>query len=220
MDLKDISLLREQCFVGGEWIGTPATAVTDPATGAVIAKVPRLGADETRAAIGKANAAFPGWAKKTGKARAKILRAWFDLMMANREDLALIMTTEQGKPLAEALGEIDYAAGLLEFSGEEAKRVYGETSLSHREDARIVIVKQPIGVVGAITPWNFPAAMITRKCAPALAAGRTVVCKPAGGTPLTPLALPVLAERAGAPPGVFNLITGKASEVVAELTSN
>src|ERR1700686_4293060 len=189
MDLKDRSLLREQCFVGGDWIGTPATAVTDRATSAVIAKVPRFGAKETHAAIGKAAAAFPAWARKTGKARAKVLRAWFDLMMANRDDLALIMTTEQGKPLAEALGEIDYAAGFIEFSGEEAKRIYGETSLSHREDARIVIVKQPIGVVGAITPWNFPAAMITRKCAPALAAGCTVVCKPAGETPLTALAL-------------------------------
>jgi succinate-semialdehyde dehydrogenase/glutarate-semialdehyde dehydrogenase len=220
MDLKDRSLLREQCFVGGDWIGTPATAVTDPATSAVIAKVPRFGAKETHAAIGKAAAAFPAWARKTGKARAKVLRAWFDLMMANRDDLALIMTTEQGKPLAEALGEIDYAAGFIEFSGEEAKRVYGETSLSHREDARIVIVKQPIGVVGAITPWNFPAAMITRKCAPALAAGCTVVCKPAGETPLTALALAVLAERAGMPPGVFNVITGKASEIGEELTGN
>jgi succinate-semialdehyde dehydrogenase/glutarate-semialdehyde dehydrogenase len=220
MDLKDKSLLREQCFVGGEWIGTPDIAVTDPATGGVIARVPRFGAVETRAAIAKANAAFPAWAKKTGKARAKILRAWFDLMMANRDDLGLIMTTEQGKPLAEAVGEIDYAAGFIEFSGEEAKRIYGETSLSHREDARIVIIKQPIGVVGAITPWNFPAAMITRKCAPALAAGCTVVCKPAGETPLTALALAVLAERAGIPPGVFNVITGKASEIGEELTTS
>jgi len=220
MDLKDPSLLREQCYVGGAWIGTPATDVTDPATGEVIARVPRFGGAETKQAIRKAYDAFPSWARKTGKERAKILRAWFDLMIANREDVALIMTTEQGKPLAEALGEIDYAAGFVEFSGEEAKRVYGETSLSHREDARIVNIKQPIGVVGAITPWNFPAAMITRKCAPAIAAGCTVVCKPAGETPLTALALAVLAERAGIPPGVFNLITGKASEIGEELTAN
>jgi succinate-semialdehyde dehydrogenase/glutarate-semialdehyde dehydrogenase len=220
MELKDKSLLRQQCFVGGEWIGVPETAVTDPATGAVIAKVPRFGGGETRAAIEKAAAAFPAWAKKTGKARAKILRAWFELMIANRDDLALIMTTEQGKPLAEALGEIDYAAGFIEFAGEEAKRVYGETSLSHREDARIVVVKQPIGVVGAITPWNFPAAMITRKCAPALAAGCTVVSKPASETPLTALALAVLAERAGVPAGVFNVITGKSAAIGEELTGN
>ena len=220
MKLKDPSLLREQCFVGGAWEGTPATAVTDPATGATIARVPRFGSAETRACVGKAHAAFPGWARKTGKERAKILRAWFDLMIANRDDLALIMTTEQGKPLAESLGEIDYAAGFVEFSGEEAKRIYGETSQSHRADARIVVIKQPIGVVGAITPWNFPAAMITRKCAPAIAAGCTVVCKPAGETPLTALALAVLAERAGLPAGVFNVITGKASEIGEELTSS
>ena len=220
MQLRDPSLLREQCYVGGAWVGDPATAVTDPATGEAIARVPRFGAAETRRAIDAAHAAFPAWARKTGKERARLLRAWFDLMMASREDLALIMTTEQGKPLAEALGEIDYAAGFIEFSGEEAKRVYGETSLSHRQDARIVVIKQPIGVVGAITPWNFPAAMITRKCVPALAAGCTVVCKPAGETPLTALALAVLAERAGIPAGVFNVITGKASEIGEELTSS
>ena len=200
MKLHDPSLLREQCYVGGAWVGEPGIEVTDPATGEVVARVPRFGANETRQAIEKAYGAFPGWARKTGKERAKILRGWFDLMIANREDLALIMTTEQGKPLAELLGEIDYAAGFVEFSGEEAKRVYGETSLSHRQDARIVNIKQPIGVVGAITPWNFPAAMITRKCAPAIAAGCTVVCKPASETPLTALALAVLAERAGIPP--------------------
>ncbi|HZP21757.1 MAG TPA: NAD-dependent succinate-semialdehyde dehydrogenase [Bauldia sp.] len=220
MRLRDPSLLREQCFVGGAWVGTPATAVNDPATGELVARVPRFGAAETRDAVEKAAAAFPAWSKLTGKARAKILRAWFDLIIANRDDLALIMTTEQGKPLAEAAGEIDYAAGFVEFSGEEAKRVYGETSLSHREDARIVVVKQPIGVVGAITPWNFPAAMITRKCAPALAAGCTVVCKPAGQTPFTALALAALAERAGMPAGVFNVLTGKASEIGGELTAN
>jgi succinate-semialdehyde dehydrogenase/glutarate-semialdehyde dehydrogenase len=220
MQLKDSSLLREQCFVGGKWIGTPETAVTDPATGATIAKVPRFGADETSEAIRTAHAAFPKWSRMTGKARAKLMRAWFDLIVANRDDIGLIMTTEQGKPLAEAIGEVDYAASFVEFNGEEAKRVYGETSLSHREDARIVVLKQPIGVVGAITPWNFPAAMITRKCAPALAAGCTVVCKPAGETPLTALALAVLAERAGIPPGVFNIITGKASAIGEELTTS
>ncbi len=220
MELKDPSLLREQCFVGGRWIGAPGIDVTDPATGSVIARVPRFGEAETRDAIEKASAAFPAWARKTGKERARIMRAWFELMLANRDDLALIMTTEQGKPLAEALGEIDYAAGFIEFAGEEAKRVYGETSLSHREDARIVIIKQPIGVVGAITPWNFPAAMITRKCGPAIAAGCAVVCKPAGETPLTALALAVLAERAGLPAGVFNVITGKASEIGEELTTS
>jgi succinate-semialdehyde dehydrogenase/glutarate-semialdehyde dehydrogenase len=156
----------------------------------------------------------------TGKERANILRRWFDLVIANRDDIALIMTTEQGKPLAEALGEVDYAASFIEFNAEEAKRIHGETSQSHRRDARIVVVRQPIGVVGAITPWNFPAAMITRKCAPAIAAGCTVVCKPAGETPLTALALAVLAERAGLPAGVFNLITGKASAIGEELTAS
>jgi succinate-semialdehyde dehydrogenase/glutarate-semialdehyde dehydrogenase len=220
MQLRDPSLLRQQCFVGGKWIGTPATDVTDPATGNVIARVPLFGGAETKEAIAIADQAFAGWAKLTGKARAKILRAWFDLIIANREDIALIMTTEQGKPLAEALGEVDYAASFVEYNGEEAKRIHGEVSQSHREDARIVVVKQPIGVVGAITPWNFPAAMITRKCAPALAAGCTVVVKPAGETPLTALALAALAEKAGMPAGVFNVITGKASAIGEELTAS
>jgi succinate-semialdehyde dehydrogenase/glutarate-semialdehyde dehydrogenase len=220
MQLKDPTLLREQCFVGGKWIGKPEIEVTDPATGKVVARVPRFGTAETRDAISKAHAALPAWSKKTGKERANVLRKWFDLIIANRDDIALIMTTEQGKPLAEAAGEVDYAASFVEFNAEEAKRIYGETSQSHRADARIVVVKQPIGVVGAITPWNFPAAMITRKCAPAIAAGCTVVCKPAGETPLTALALAVLAERAGIPAGVFNLITGKSSEIGAELTSS
>ena len=220
MKLRDPDLLRQQCLVGGRWIGAPAKAVNDPATGATIAKVPAFGTAETRDAIAIAHAALPGWSKLTGKARANILRRWFELIIANRDDIALIMTTEQGKPLAEAAGEVDYAASFVEFNGEEAKRIYGEVSLSHREDARIVVIKQPIGVVGAITPWNFPAAMITRKCAPALAAGCTVVCKPAGETPLTALALAVLAERAGIPAGVFNVITGKASEIGEELTAS
>jgi succinate-semialdehyde dehydrogenase/glutarate-semialdehyde dehydrogenase len=218
--LKDPSLLREQCFVNGAWIGSPETEVTNPATGDVIARVPRFGAEEARTAIAAAHKALKPWSAMTGKERANILRRWFDLIVANRDDIALIMTSEQGKPLAEAAGEVDYAASFVEFNAEEAKRITGETSQGHRRDARIVTVKQPIGVVGAITPWNFPAAMITRKCAPALAAGCTVVCKPAGETPLTALALAVLAERAGIPAGVFNLITGKASAIGGELTSS
>ena len=220
MRLKDPALLREQCFVGGRWVGTPATAVTNPATGETLASVPRFGQAETKDAIAAANAALPGWSAMTGKERANILRRWFDLIIANRDDIALLMTSEQGKPLSEALGEVDYAASFVEFNAEEAKRIHGDASQSHRRDARIVVVRQPIGVVGAITPWNFPAAMITRKCAPAIAAGCTVVCKPAGETPLTALALAVLAERAGLPPGVFNLITGKASAIGEELTTS
>jgi len=149
MQLKDPTLLREQCFVGGKWIGKPEIEVTDPATGKVVARVPRFGTAETRDAISKAHAALPAWSKKTGKERANVLRQWFDLIIANRDDIALIMTTEQGKPLAEAAGEVDYAASFVEFNAEEAKRIYGETSQSHRADARIVVVKQPIGVVGA-----------------------------------------------------------------------
>jgi succinate-semialdehyde dehydrogenase/glutarate-semialdehyde dehydrogenase len=220
MKLKDPTLLKEQCYVDGAWIGAPETEVTNPATGEVIARVPKFGTAETRTAIAAAYKALPAWRAKTGKERANILRKWFELIIANRDDIGLIMTTEQGKPLAEAVGEVDYAASFVEYNGEEAKRIHGETSQSHRTDARIVVIRQPIGVVGAITPWNFPAAMITRKCAPALAAGCTVVCKPAGETPLTALALAALAERAGIPPGVFNLITGKASAIGEELTSS
>jgi succinate-semialdehyde dehydrogenase / glutarate-semialdehyde dehydrogenase len=170
MNLKDASLLRQQCYVGGALMGEGVTPVRDPATGAVLAKVPSFGTAETRQAIAAAAAAFKSWARRTGKDRGRVLRSWFDLMIANRDDLALIMTSEQGKPLAEASGEIDYAAGFVEFYGEEAKRITGEAGQSHREDARIVNLKQPIGVVGAITPWTFPAAMITRKCLPAIAA--------------------------------------------------
>ncbi len=220
LELRDPDLLRDRCYVGGQWTGTPATDVTDPATGAVVGKVPYFGTAEAEDAVAIAHAAFPAWAKLTGKARANILRKWFDLIVANRDDIGLIMTREQGKPLAEAIGEVDYAASFVEFNAEEAKRVLGESSQSHREDARIVVIRQPIGVVGAITPWNFPAAMITRKCAPALAAGCTVVVKPAGETPLTALALAVLAERAGIPPGVFNVITGKASAIGEVLTTS
>ncbi|TCT11734.1 succinate semialdehyde dehydrogenase [Tepidamorphus gemmatus] len=220
MRLKDPTLLRTQCFVNGEWIGSGAIAVTNPANGEEIARVPNFGAEETRQAIEHAQAAFGPWAARTGKERAKILRRWFDLIIENKDDIAMIMTSEQGKPLAEAAGEVDYAASFVEFFAEEAKRIYGDVIPSHRADARIVVVKQPAGVVAAITPWNFPAAMITRKVGPALAAGCTVVCKPAGETPLTALALAELGARAGIPAGVLNIVTGKASAIGSEMTSN
>jgi succinate-semialdehyde dehydrogenase / glutarate-semialdehyde dehydrogenase len=220
MKLNDPTLLVERCLVGGAWSGEPATPVTNPATGETLAKVPRFGATETTRAVEAAEKAFPAWAKKTAKERAAILRRWFELMMANKDDIALIMTSEQGKPLAEAKGEVEYAASFVEFYAEEAKRVYGETIPSHRADARILVIRQPVGVIAAITPWNFPAAMITRKVSPALAAGCTAVVKPAGETPLTALALGVLAERAGMPAGVLNLITGKSSEIGEVLTSH
>ncbi|WP_342642766.1 NAD-dependent succinate-semialdehyde dehydrogenase [Rhodoligotrophos ferricapiens] len=219
--LKDKSLLKDRCYINGEWVGGASTIdVTNPATGAVLAKVPSLGAEETRQAIEAAEKAFASWSKALAKDRAKILRRWYELMMENQEDLARIMTAEMGKPLSEARGEVAYGAGFTEFYSEEAKRIAGETLPSHKDDARIVTIRQPIGVVGAITPWNFPMAMITRKVSPALAAGCTVVCKPAGDTPLTALALAELGERAGIPKGVFNVLTGKASLIGGELTSN
>lgn len=220
MQITDTALLKQQCYINGQWTGDSVTPVTDPATGEELARVPLFGADETRAAIADAKAAFPAWAKKTAKERSVILRRWFDLIVEAKDDLAEIMTREQGKPLAEAAGEVVYAASFIEFFAEEAKRIYGETIPSHRADARIVCIRQPIGVVAAITPWNFPAAMITRKAAPALAAGCTMVCKPAGETPLTALALAELADRAGIPAGVFNVITGKASAIGGEMTSH
>ncbi len=220
MRLNDPTLLKTQCFVNGEWIGTGAISVTNPANGQEIARVPSFGAEETRQAISHAQAAFGPWAAKTGKERAKILRRWFDLIIENKDDVAMIMTSEQGKPLAEAAGEVDYAASFVEFFAEEAKRVYGDVIPSHKADARIVVVKQPAGVVAAITPWNFPAAMITRKVGPALAAGCTAVCKPAGETPLTALALAELGARAGIPAGVLNIVTGRASAIGGEMTSN
>ncbi|MGF7162354.1 succinate-semialdehyde dehydrogenase/glutarate-semialdehyde dehydrogenase [Rhodoligotrophos appendicifer] len=219
--LKDKSLLRERCYINGEWVaGATSINVTNPATGEVLATVPSLGAEETRKAVETAHDAFKTWSKTLPKERAKIMRKWFDLMMDNQEDLARIMTAEMGKPLAEARGEVAYAAGFTEFYGEEAKRISGETLPTHKADARIMVIRQPIGVVGAITPWNFPMAMITRKVSPALAAGCTVVCKPAGDTPLTALALAELGERAGIPKGVFSVVTGKASAIGGELTSN
>ena len=220
MDKPTISLIRSQCYVDGQWVGEPAVPVTNKATGEVIAKVPSLGEAETRGAIEAAKRALPAWSKMLAKERSKRVRAWFDLMMEHADELALLLTSEQGKPLAEAKGEIVYAAGFVEFFAEEAKRVYGETIPTFKADARIVCIKQPVGVVAAITPWNFPAAMITRKVAPALAVGCTVVCKPASETPLTALALAVLAERAGIPRGVLNVVTGKASAIGKELTSN
>jgi succinate-semialdehyde dehydrogenase / glutarate-semialdehyde dehydrogenase len=220
LKLKDPSLLVEACLVGGQWIGEPAQSVGNPATGEIVARVPRFGAAEATRAVEAAEEAFRAWSKKLAKERSQILRRWFDLMITNRDDLALIMTSEQGKPLTEARGEVEYAASFVEFYAEEAKRVYGETIPSHRADARILVLRQPIGVIAAITPWNFPAAMITRKVAPALAAGCTAVVKPAGETPLTALALGVLAERAGIPAGVLNIITGDSRAIGGVLTSH
>src|SRR5271166_2931289 len=220
MKLADPTLLKSQCLIDGAWVGDGVDAIHNPATGALIAKVPRFGHAETVRAIEAAERAFQPWAKRLPKERAKILRRWFDLIIANREDIALIMTSEQGKPLAEALGEVDYAAGFIEFFAEEAKRIYGEINPTFRADARILVLKQPIGVVAAITPWNFPAAMITRKLAPALAVGCAAVAKPAPETPLTALALAVLAERAGVPPGVFSVLTGDPKEIGGEMTAN
>ncbi|HLZ50972.1 MAG TPA: NADP-dependent succinate-semialdehyde dehydrogenase [Candidatus Acidoferrum sp.] len=223
VDLKDARLFREACYVDGKWIqaGSGQTInVDNPATKEIIGKVPKLGGAETRGAIDAARRAFPAWSKKTAKERATVLRRWFDLMMANQEDLARLMTLEQGKPLAESRGEVGYAAAFLEWFGEEAKRIYGDTIPPHQVDKRIVVIKQPIGVVACITPWNFPLAMITRKAGPAIASGCTVVLKPASQTPFSALALAELAERAGVPNGVLNIITGSATEIGAELTSN
>jgi succinate-semialdehyde dehydrogenase/glutarate-semialdehyde dehydrogenase len=221
LKLQDNALLREQCLIAGEWISAPLKiAVRNPATGAIIAEVPKLDAEATAAAIEGANRALPGWRRMTAKSRGAILRRWGELMVAHREDLARIMTAEQGKPLAEARGEIDYAASFLEWFAEEAKRVYGETIPAPVQGQRIVVLKEPIGVCAAITPWNFPAAMITRKAAPALAAGCTMVLKPASQTPLSALAIAVLAERAGVPPGVFSVVTGSASDIGTELCTN
>src|SRR5215207_6793254 len=195
MKLNDATLLKERCYVGGEWIGEPSDPVNNPATGETIARVPRFGAVESTDAIQKAEQAFPAWSRKTAKERSVLIRRWFDLTIANKEDIALLMTSEQGKPLAESRGEVEYAAAFIEYYAEEAKRIYGETIPSHRADARIMVIRQPVGVVAAITPWNFPAAMITRKVGPALAVGCTAVVKPARETPLTALALAALAEH-------------------------
>ncbi|WP_448203161.1 NADP-dependent succinate-semialdehyde dehydrogenase [Azospirillum sp. sgz302134] len=223
LGLKDAELLRFQCFIDGRWVDADSgktVEVTNPADGTVLGAVPMMGADETRRAIEAADRAWPAWRAKTAKERAKILRAWFDLMMAAQEDLARIMTAEQGKPLAEARGEVAYAASFIEWFAEEGKRVYGDTIPQHLEGRRIVVVKEPIGVTTAITPWNFPAAMITRKAGPALAAGCPMVIKPATATPLTALAMAVLAERAGVPAGILSVVTGSARAIGGEMTGN
>ena len=214
--LKDPSLLREQCLIDGTWTGAAITPVTNPVNGTELAKIPRLSTAEATAAVEAAERAFPAWAKKTmpRSAPQPAPRRWFELIRDNREDLALILTSEQGKPLGEARGEVDISsAAYVEFFAEEARRVYGETIPSQRPDARLLAIKQPIGVCGAITPWNFPCSMITRKVSPALAAGCTVVLKPANETPLSALALGVLAERAGIPKGVLNILTGNSSAI-------
>jgi succinate-semialdehyde dehydrogenase/glutarate-semialdehyde dehydrogenase len=223
LTLKDTSLFRQQCYIDGAWCNADSgktVEVNNPATNEVLGTIPNLGADETRRAIEAANAAWPGWRKKTAKERANILRKWFNLMLENQDDLAVLMTAEQGKPLAEAKGEVVYGASFVEWFAEEAKRVYGDTIPQHANDKRIVVIKEPIGVVAAITPWNFPNAMITRKCAPALAAGCPVVIKPASQTPFSALALAELAERAGFPKGVLNVVTGSAKAIGGEMTSN
>lgn len=224
MQLRDPRLLRDQAFVDGAWLTAASSfPVVDPANGAVLARVAELGGEDTRRAIAAADAAWPAWRALTGKQRAAVLRRWFELILANVDDLALLMTSEQGKPLAEAKGEVAYAASFVEWFAEEAKRVYGDVLPSPMADKRLVVLKQPIGVCAAITPWNFPAAMITRKVSPALAAGCPVVVKPAEQTPLTALALAELAQRAGFPPGVFNVVTGSAAAAAiigAELTAS
>lgn len=219
-ELKDSDLLKQEAYIDGTFVGGADLPVTNPANGEVLGFVPNFGAVEAERAVEAAAAAFKGWAAKTAKERSAILRRWFDLVIANREDLATILTSEQGKPFSEALGEIDYAASYIEFYAEEAKRIAGEILPSHRSDARITVFRQPIGVVAAITPWNFPAAMITRKIAPALAAGCTVVVKPAPETPLTALALTMLAERAGFPAGTVNALTGDAIAIGKVLTTH
>ncbi len=220
MKLNDATLFRTQCYIDGRWVGDAGFAVTDPANGEEIARVPDVGAEGTREAIRAAERAWPAWRALTASHRAARLRRWYELMLAHADDIARLMTAEQGKPLAEAKGEVVYGASFVEWFAEEAKRIYGDTIPSPAADKRLIVIKQPIGVCAAITPWNFPAAMITRKVAPALAAGCTVVIKPAEQTPLTALALAELAHRAGFPAGVFNVVTGDPVAIGAELTSN
>jgi succinate-semialdehyde dehydrogenase/glutarate-semialdehyde dehydrogenase len=223
LELKDGALFRQSCYIDGAWTDADNGAtveVNNPATDGILGTIPKLGAEETRRAIEAADRAWPAWRAKTAKERSQLLRRWYDLILENQEDLALLMTSEQGKPLAEARGEVVYGASFIEWFAEEAKRIYGDTIPGHQADKRIIVLKQPIGVVAAITPWNFPVAMITRKCAPALAAGCPVVIKPASQTPFSALALAELADRAGFPAGVINVITGAASAIGGELTSN
>ena len=223
MKLKDPTLLRERAYIDGTWIAADSGAILDvhnPATAVKLGGIPNMGAAETRRAIAAAAAALSSWAARTAKERSIILRRWFDLMMANQEDLACVMTAEQGKPLAESKGEISYAASFIEWFAEEGKRLYGDIIPGHQADKRILVMRQPVGVVAAITPWNFPAAMITRKAGPALAAGCTMVLKPASQTPYSALALAELADRAGVPKGVFNVVTGDATGIGGEMTSS
>ncbi|MFT5501992.1 MAG: succinate-semialdehyde dehydrogenase/glutarate-semialdehyde dehydrogenase [Woeseiaceae bacterium] len=223
MHITDKALLKTQAYINGKWVdGDDGStfSVTNPATGKSIAEVASCGGAETRRAIEAADAAQLSWRKRSAKDRAAILRKWFSLMMDAQEDLAHILTAEQGKPLAEARGEVAYGANYIEWFAEEAKRIYGDTIPGPSDDKRIVVIKQPVGVVACITPWNFPNAMLTRKIAPALAAGCTVVCKPANATPLSAFAFVELAERAGVPAGVINIVAGRTSEIGAEMTAN
>ncbi len=220
MDQKVPDLQKDQCYIDGTWVGTPSRAVVDPATGEQVGEVPNLGADETRAAIAAAETALKGWRALLASERAALLHRWYALQTEHVDELARLMTLEQGKPLDEARGEVLYGAGFTRLAAEQAGKILGETIPTHKADARIVVIKQPIGVVGAITPWNFPNAMITRKAGPALAAGCTMVLKPAGVTPLSALALAELADRAGIPKGVFNVVTGDAAPIGGELTGN
>src|SRR3546814_455133 len=220
---QDSKLFRQQCYIDGQWVGADGGGtidVTNPADGSKIGTIPKMGADETRRAIEAANRAWPAWRKKTAKERAAVLRRWYELMMAAQEDLAKLMTIEQGKPIAESRGEIVYGASFIEWFAEEGKRIYGDTIPGHQGDKRIVVLKEPVGVVCAITPWNFPNAMITRKAGPALAAGCPIVLKPATATPYSALALAELADRAGLPKGIFNVVTGSAGAIGGEMTGN
>ncbi|MEJ0070605.1 MAG: NADP-dependent succinate-semialdehyde dehydrogenase [Pseudomonadota bacterium] len=223
MQLTDPRLFRQQAYIDGAWCDADGGAkleVDNPADKSILGTVPKMGADETRRAIEAADKALPAWRAKTAKERATILRKWFDLLIANTEDLAQLMTAEQGKPLTESRGEIAYAASFIEWFAEEGKRLYGDTIPQPKSGQRIIVLKEPIGVCAAITPWNFPAAMITRKCGPALAAGCTMVLKPASQTPFSALALAELGERAGLPKGVFSVVTGAATAIGGEMTSN
>ena len=223
LNLRDAKLFRQQCYIDGAWQASATGRtfeVNNPADGSILGTVPELSAEETRKAITAAEAAFREWSRKTAKERASVLGAWLDLIREHTEDLAALLTTEQGKPLAESVGEIGMGCGMLEWFLEEGKRIYGDIIPTPANDRRIVVIKQPIGVVASITPWNFPHGMIMRKCSPALAAGCAVVIKPASMTPYSALALAELADRAGIPKGVLNVVTGAASEVGGELTSN
>ena len=223
LNIKDIGIFHQQCFIDGGWLDADSgesIVIRNPATGETLGTVPKMGAAETRRAIDAANAALPGWRAKTAGERAKLLRRWYELMLTHQDDLALIMTSEQGKPLAEAKGEIAYAASYLEWFAEEGKRAYGEIVPPNVADRRILVTREPVGVCAAITPWNFPAAMITRKAGAALAAGCTMVLKPASQTPFSALALAELAVRAGIPAGVFNVVTGSAKAIGGEICAN